>query len=531
MERKRRFVSLRTKIIFPLALSGLLLLLFSVAALMNGVSDMETEIIESRLQADRKAMPTVSTLFEPEWNWDIRDGIFYLSSDEYDFDIDFDAQGLAEATEYCSDVNGCFICGYVITEDGPRLLFDSSPEKTYVDLDTRVGMDPETAEAVMAGEPVYVDTKQNGKNVSWRLDKLDDKRIIGVGRDAGEFDSIARRTAILMAAAQLLLLTVCFVLLMLLVSRIMKRLRKVSDYLGAVGENELTQKELRISTNDEVGDMAETVNRMIQGLREREHMKSELDVATAIQANMLPSRFPAFPDRQDFDIFASMIPARQVGGDFYDFFFVGEDRLAFLIADVSGKGVPAALFMVLGKTLLRSFIAQEENLGAAFEKASAALNADNRKMMFITAWAGVLDLTTGELNYVNAGHCPPLLCRAGGEYGWLTERHGPVLGIMKNARYRMGRDAVRPGDKLFLYTDGVNEATNGNNELYGKQRLIEYLNGSTQTGPEETLAGVKRSVDAFVGDAPQMDDLTMLMLEKREKEGTGNDTEDTSLQK
>ena len=246
---------------------------------------------------------------------------------------------------------------------------------------------------------------------------------------------------------------------------------------------------------------------------EKERIGAELDVAAKIQSSMLPCVFPAFPDRNEFDIYATMDPAKEVGGDFYDFFMVDADHLAFVVADVSGKGVPAALFMVIGKTLIKDHTGLHDDLGEVFTEVNNILCASNSEEMFITAFEGVLNLKTGELRYVNAGHEIPFLCRKGGVFEPFKVRAGFVLAGMQGIRYRAGSIQLEPGDKVFQYSDGIPEAINSEKAPYGMKRLESVLAKNSEKAPSELLPLVKADVDAFVGDADQFDDITMLCIE------------------
>ena len=243
---------------------------------------------------------------------------------------------------------------------------------------------------------------------------------------------------------------------------------------------------------------------------EKHRIESELNVATQIQTSMLPT---AFPEREEIDVFASMSPAREVGGDFYDFFMVDDRHLAIVMADVSGKGVPAALFMVIGKTLIKDHTNPNCDLGEVFSNVNDLLCESNSEGLFITAFEGVLDLVTGEFNFVNAGHEMPMISRSGEAFAAHKIRPGFVLAGMEGIRYRAGTLTLEPGDKLFQYTDGVTEATNAHDELYGMQRLTDVLAVNANRTPREILPAVRADIDAFVGDAPQFDDITMLCLE------------------
>lgn len=263
-------------------------------------------------------------------------------------------------------------------------------------------------------------------------------------------------------------------------------------------------------------DMAAYVRSLIDMTAEKERIGAELSVATQIQADLLPRIFPAFPDRPEFDIYAETTPAKEVGGDFYDFFLIDADHLALVIADVSGKGVPAALFMVVAKTLIKNYAQSGESPADVFTKTNAQLCEGNDAGLFVTAWMAVLEISTGLLCYVNAGHNPPLLRRHGGEYEWLRSRPGFVLAGLEETRYRENPIQLNPGDRLFLYTDGVTEATDAEQRLFGEERLVQSLNGFPDgVSARETLGGIKRSINAFVGEAEQFDDITMLGFEYR----------------
>lgn len=285
---------------------------------------------------------------------------------------------------------------------------------------------------------------------------------------------------------------------------------------------------ITLKTGDEIEQLGSSFNYMLEKLEsyianlskvtaEKERIGAELDIAKNIQASMLPCIFPAFPERREFDIYATMDPAKEVGGDFYDFFMVDERHLAIVMADVSGKGVPAALFMVIGKTLINDHTVPGKDLGEVFTEVNNMLCESNSEGLFITAFEGVLDLVTGEFNFVNAGHEMPFILKAGGEFEPYKIRPGFVLAGMENMKYLAGSVTLGVGDKIFQYTDGVTEATNSQNELYGMERLKNALNSVKGTAPTEILATVKQDIDEFVAAAPQFDDITMLCLEYKAK--------------
>lgn len=282
------------------------------------------------------------------------------------------------------------------------------------------------------------------------------------------------------------------------------------------------------SDDTEVGNLARSYISMVEDLEtyitnlkkvtaEKERINAELSLASDIQANMLPCIFPAFPEYDEFDIFASMTPAKEVGGDFYDFFMTDKNHMAFVMADVSGKGVPAALFMVIAKTLIKNYAQMGQEPEQVFTTANRMLCDSNDAGLFVTAWIGILDLETGVLKYANAGHNPPLIKKSGGQFEYLRSRSGFVLAGLETTKYKQSEMVLNPGDRIFLYTDGVTEATNGENQLYGEDRLETFLNECQSETAQEILVHLQNDIDGFVKEAPQFDDITMLMFDYKKK--------------
>ena len=257
-------------------------------------------------------------------------------------------------------------------------------------------------------------------------------------------------------------------------------------------------------------------------------IETELNLAKEIQKNMLPSIFPPFPEHKEIDIYASMTPAKEVGGDFYDMFLIDNNHLAICMADVSGKGIPASLFMMISKILIKNVSSIDKETDIALTRVNNMLCDGNKIGLFVTAWFGILDLTNGHLEFANAGHNPPLLYSAKtGKFEYLRTKPNMVLAGMENVNYRKNEIQIKSGDKIFLYTDGVTEATNIENKLYGEDRLQELLNNNLDLSVEETIKEVKRDIDIFVGNAEQFDDITMLELLYKGK----NVKEDNIIQK
>ena len=247
-------------------------------------------------------------------------------------------------------------------------------------------------------------------------------------------------------------------------------------------------------------------------------IETELNLANAIQKNMLPSTFPPFPEHKELDIYAQMTPAKEVGGDFYDMFLIDNNHLAICMADVSGKGVPAALFMMITKILIKNVSSIDKETNKALTRVNNMLCDGNKTGIFVTAWFGILDLTTGYLEYTNAGHNPPLLySKKTGKFEFLNIKPNMVLAGMENVNYRKNEIQMESGDRIFLYTDGVTEATNAENKLYGGNRLHALLNHNINLSVTETIKKVKNDIDEFMGNAEQFDDITMLELLYRGK--------------
>ena len=276
-------------------------------------------------------------------------------------------------------------------------------------------------------------------------------------------------------------------------------------------------KELYGSICQMENDIHDYIENLKTVTAEKERFSAELDVATRIQTAALPSIFPAFPERSDMDIFATMRPAKEVGGDFYDFFFVDENKIAMVIADVSGKGVPAALFMMVSKILIKTHCQNTQSPAEALKIVNKLLCETNEAGMFVTVWLAVVDLETGKLTATNAGHERPAIRRKDGKYELIKDKHGFIVAGMDGVKYPEYELELNPGDRLFLYTDGVPEATDAQNNLFGTDNMIEALNTESDADLETMAKNVKTAIDEFVKDVPQFDDITMLCFEYKGK--------------
>lgn len=304
--------------------------------------------------------------------------------------------------------------------------------------------------------------------------------------------------------------------------RIIDPLNTITRRVASLGvRNRQFKMEDVYRTGDEIEVLAESfakqsalnmlyIDQIRHVTAEKERISAELDMASKIQASQLPRLFPAFPNRREFSLFASMTPAKEVGGDFYDFFMVGTDHIALVMADVSGKGVPAALLMMVARVLIKSSLQNGKSPAEALESVNKQICESNDAGFFVTIWVAVLEISTGKGVASNAGHEHPVLRRAGGSYELVIYRHSMPVGTMEGIRFEQHEFHLNPGDSIFVYTDGVAEATNGDDELYGTERMLSALNSEPDAQPEQVLGNVMNDINGFVDGAEQFDDITML---------------------
>ena len=323
---------------------------------------------------------------------------------------------------------------------------------------------------------------------------------------------------------QILIFATLFVFIYFLVKCVViNNLQKVNSSLEKITNGNLNVT-VDVRSNAEFASLSDDINLTVKTLKQyiteaAARIDKELEYAKQIQLAVLPTNFPK---NEDYGIFAQMIAAKEVGGDFYDFYKLNDTIVAFLVADVSGKGIPAAMFMMTAKTILKDLAESGMAVNDIFVKANGKLCENNESGMFVTVWMGMLDLATGNLKYANAGHNPPLVIHKNGEGEYLRTRAGFVLGGMEGVRYRINEMTLDPGDRIFLYTDGVTEATNAEEELYGEERLIAFMNQNRTVEAKKLLVALKADIDEFVGEAPQFDDITMLMLDYKKDDVGGN---------
>ena len=256
----------------------------------------------------------------------------------------------------------------------------------------------------------------------------------------------------------------------------------------------------------------ETTRRAIEEHDQLVSVRRDLSLATRIQQSIVPRVFPPFPGRTEFDIYAEMITAKEVGGDFYDFFLLDDDHLGFVVGDVSGKGVPAAIFMAMSRTLLKATAAQVRDAGECLKRVNDLLIPENKASMFVTIFYGILNTKTGELTFCNGGHNPPGRIRAGGETDLLPLTGGPFVGAIPGLSFETGTMTLSPGDTLFVYTDGVTEATDPDAALFGDDRMLDSLKTNGRESLDHLVKSMLDGIDGFVRGAPQADDITMLAL-------------------
>ena len=319
----------------------------------------------------------------------------------------------------------------------------------------------------------------------------------------------------------ILIFAALFIFIYFLIKKvIINNLQKINGTLSEITGGNLNVK-VDVRSNAEFSSLSDDINSTVSTLKRyigeaAARIDKELEYAKQIQLSALPSNFP---DTENYGIYAQMIAAKEVGGDFYDFYSLDDNTVLFLAADVSGKGIPAAMFMMTAKTIIKDLAERGLPVDEIFTMANDKLCENNESGMFVTAWMGKIDLTTGKLSFANAGHNPPVVVHSNGECEYLKSRTGFILAGMEGMIYRANEITLNRGDRIFLYTDGVTEATDNSEALYGEDRLLSYIDKNKNLKAEELLSGLKEDIDLFAGDAPQFDDITMLIFDYKKKEG------------
>ena len=332
-------------------------------------------------------------------------------------------------------------------------------------------------------------------------------------------------------ALQLLLSAFYLIYVFFIAFKPLKRIKEnVQEYAETKNSEKVRSQLGEIHYKNEIGDLARGVSAMTEEIdshlleiqkitTEREHISAELNIARKIQADMLPNIFPPFPQISSFDIHATMRPAKEVGGDFYDFYMVDKTHVALVIADVSGKGVPAALFMVISKTMIKNRAMHGGTPGEILRDVNDQLCANNASDFFVTVWMAIIDIETGNGVSVNAGHEHTVIRRAGGSYELLRYQHSLPLAIMEGTEFKDREFKLNPGDRIFVYTDGVPEATNQKDELFGTDRMLASLNQHSEASLQDVLTQLQDDIDIFAEGAMQFDDITMLVFDYRGESG------------
>ena len=318
------------------------------------------------------------------------------------------------------------------------------------------------------------------------------------------------------------LAAIVLALSLLLARRITRPIQTLSEGAERLGSGDLDAR-VDVRTKDELEQLGNAFNTMASDLShhiealgrttaEKERIESELMIARSIQMGILPRIFPAFPERAEIDLYAVLEPAREVGGDLYDFFLLDDDHLCFLVGDVSGKGVPASLFMMLTKTLIKTKATRGLPANQILQRVNEDLSLDNPSMMFVTVFLGVLDLNNGEVEYANAGHNPPFVIKREGRVEAIALEAGVPLGIIEDYEFAVDRLSLEPGDSIFLYTDGITEAESAEGQFFSDERLIDQLNGTNEMPLQQGLDAMLAQVWGFGAGIPQSDDITMLAI-------------------
>ena len=361
-------------------------------------------------------------------------------------------------------------------------------------------------------------TLVNGEKTLFAYDDYEGYRIVGL-LPADEMYLNRNSTIQLLVVFNLAMFTIIFVLIAVLVQKkVINGIYQVNDSLELITEGNLDEH-VDVRTNLEFESLSDGINTMVAALKRtikevETKIDAELYYAKTIQLAALPTRILETGEHHRFNVKGTMFTAKEVGGDFYDFFVVDKNLLGVAIADVSGKGIPAAMFMMEAKSLIKHYALTKIPVREVFCKANRSLCENNRANMFVTAFLGVIDLETGVFSFCNAGHNPPLISRQGGDYTWLKSKAYLVLGGMEDIAYREQEIFFEPGDRLFLYTDGITEATNSAQELYSEDRLLQTINQLPRDIPiGDLMLSVKKDVDSFAAGAEQADDMTMLVLE------------------
>ncbi len=402
--------------------------------------------------------------------------------------------------------------GYAVLCHGDKIA--SAPERGWTG---RSALDYGLPEEVLTHDAGVFRLQVKGERVAGAYARHGAYTIVTIVPEAEMYENRNNLLAWNSVMYFILFAVVFVVISRLLYEIVIKGIVQTNQSLGLITAGNLNEK-VEVRTSGEFISLSDGINTTVSALKdaiaaEAAKIDAELELARRIQISSLQNVFPPYPNRREFDIYAAMHTAKEVGGDFYDFFFIDDNNLVFVAADVSGKGIPAALFMMTAKTHIKNHMFLRAPLGESLAEVNNHLCEGNEAGMFVTAFIGVLDVGSGLLTYANAGHPPPLLRRAGGDFEWLRTVSGPIMGALEGLPYTEATLQLHGGDRVFCYTDGVTEATDKDERLFGEERLIKTLGAHKDESLVELLATVKTAIDAFVQDAPQFDDITLLGID------------------
>lgn len=430
----------------------------------------------------------------------------------------------------------CIYVKHIVGEEA-TYLFDTDESNLRCELGTKEVFSTIFKAADMPKDKTYSYISKNENDYGWLVASfapvLDDNgnQVALVGVDISMQQVLNKRNHFMITTAIILLIMTFMIatfMFLYLDRQLVIPIKKIAHATSAYIQNETQEKislisSLDIHSGDEMELLSGSIKKMeldiqqyIENLTritsEKERIGAELEIASKIQISMLPNKFPAFPERNEFQIYATMEPAKEVGGDFYDFFLIDENHIAMVMADVSGKGIPAALFMVRAKTAIKNQLLQGGEPSEVLIKVNNQLCENNDTCQFVTVWIGVMEISSGHILYANAGHEMPLVRRTDGTVEFVKNRPQMVLAGMEDMMYKTFEMQLSHGELLYLYTDGVPEATNKSEELFGNERMLAAFAKNKELEPKDLLKAMKQDVDEFVGDAPQFDDITMLGL-------------------
>ena len=532
-EKLHNILTLKTigsKIILCCIIISALLTIFSLKAINVCIVELESRLIGSRLEADISHLEDIITGDDKDKEWHIEDGFLYCG-DVCIGDATEKNANLApffeteektgtfcysfmkcsdEGLEWTGDNETGYMQGHFIRVAGStKNPAGESIVGTYMDKKVADILDTDgyyKGEANVAGGMIYCVYKTLENNAG------DVVGAMVVGRSMNELMKEADAARAGVSLTLFLFIVLAGLIIITITSRWTNAITLIDKYLERIQNGELPEDKLDVFSNDEIGLVAQSVNNMVDGLKEKDRIDTELKTATSIQTSLLPAEFPRDPVKEGYNVYALMHPAKEVGGDLYDFFKVDDDHLALVVADVSGKGIPASLFMAISKTILKSRIKEGVSLDQVAYSVNNILCDGNELGLFVTALIGIVDLRTGVLDLLNAGHTPALLYDEG-KFEYYKMPPCIALGVMDNMSFVTKQIQLNPGDKFIMYTDGVPEATDINNELYGEDRLLEYLNNNSDANIHQLSDGLFDDVMDFTGDAPQFDDVTLLAFE------------------